>query len=107
VVGRVGEFLERNLARRVGIEDIAGDLGLSPSQLRLLFKRATSVSLGRYIELTRLTHAFFLLKNSDQNVSQVAYACGYKSIHSFSRMFKRHNGISPRAFRKRERAREE
>ena len=38
--------------------------------------------------------------SSGLNVSQVAQSCGYDSLYSFSRAFKKTTGLSPLAYKK-------
>ncbi len=45
-----------------------------------------------------------LLKNGDTPIKEIAYRLGYSETSAFSRAFKRINGTSPNAFRKRSRS---
>jgi AraC-like DNA-binding protein len=58
------------------------------------------LSLGDYILRSRMNRACALLGDSTMNVSEVAAACGFGSLYSFSRAFKKRRGLSPSAFRK-------
>ena len=51
----------------------------------------------------RLTHAASLLENRVGNVSEVAYATGFKSLSHFSRSFTTKFGCKPTVFADRSR----
>ena len=53
-----------------------------------------------FIKNVRLKQAARLLTNSNQNISEVAYACGFKILHSFSIQFKQLYGVSPTDYMK-------
>lgn len=96
---RLSNFVYENLHRHIGIDEMASLASLSPSRLRARFKESLGVSIGRFIRRTRIHRACGLLHSTDQTVSEIAEACGFDSVFSFSRAFKQVVGRSPRAFR--------
>jgi AraC-like DNA-binding protein len=96
----INGFVAANLSRPLSIARVAENFALSESHIRVLYRRATGISLGAYMTSLRLNRASGLLLNSEMNVSQVATECGYESLFSFSRAFKRAMGVSPRAYRR-------
>ena len=68
--------------------------------LRLLFRKFTGHSLGRYLRIRRLTQATALLRSSALNIKEIAERCGYDSIASFCRAYKRESGFTPQEVRK-------
>ena len=47
----------------------------------------------------RLRQAAHWLRETDGNVSEIAYACGFKTVPHFTRKFKEHFGTPPAAYR--------
>lgn len=86
--------------RPVSIAQLAAELFISESHLRLKFRKVTGKSLGRFIRETRMHRAWNLLATTDMSITECAYACGYDTVYAFSRAFKTHTGQSPRAYRK-------
>jgi AraC-like DNA-binding protein len=41
-----------------------------------------------------------MLIESDHNVEEISRACGFKDVGYFRRLFKRHEGMTPLAFRR-------
>ncbi len=97
---QVGQFADKHLSEGIRIEAIARHFGYSASRLRALFRERTGMSLGRYIELSRIARAHQLIDTTDMNISEIAYACGYESPAAFSRLFKKHLGQTPREHRR-------
>lgn len=92
--------INQNLEESLSIKDIAGKVGLSVSHLRRRFREEIGESLGEYIYSRRLSAAQRLLADTSLRVEAIAARCGYDSIYSFSRFFKKNMGISPLLFRK-------
>ena len=88
----------------LGVKEIARALGISVSHLRARFRASCGVSIGRHLRRLRLERACGLLRLSQRRVSEVAEACGFSSIYSFSRAFHAAYGVSPMAYRRGDRA---
>jgi AraC-like DNA-binding protein len=98
-VARISRHVYANLGRGIPIRELAGVAALSPSRLRARFREALGIPLGLFIRRTRIHRACGLLHSTGKNVSEVAAACGFESLYSFSRAFKQVMGQSPRAYR--------
>lgn len=99
-VGIATSFLHANLDRDITIEDAAREAALSPFHFQRLFKALHGVTPHRYLTSLRLERARALLRNSDAAVIDVATACGFASLGSFTTLFTRAVGISPARFRR-------
>ena len=97
---QVNRYLGQNPDSGVRVSDLARKIGLSDSQLRKSFKVVSGISLGRYIKHFQMSKAVALVKNSDMTFSQIALECGFQSLESFSRAFKRMMGTSAREYRR-------
>lgn len=72
---------------------------LAPSYISKLFREQTNQNLLNYIHMVRIKHAKEYLS---QNISieKVAQKTGYLNANSFTRTFKKYEGITPSAYRK-------
>ena len=77
------------------IDTLAGDVGLSRSQLHRKMKEITGISSGKFLRNLRMEQAARLLREGKVNVSQVADKVGYYDQAHFSTAFKTHFGMSP------------
>lgn len=97
---RVKQVLEANLEDdEFGIRQLCRELAVSHSQLYRKFKSLSNLSIADYLKLLRLEKAKILLTTTNMNVTEVAYAVGFKNLSHFSREFAHHFGKSPIEFR--------
>lgn len=75
-------------------------LGISRASLHRHFLSAYGISPGEYILRLRIEKARELLLRSRHSVKSVAYSVGFSDPLYFSKLFKRHIGISPLAYRR-------
>jgi len=80
------------------ISAIADRLGLDRAYFSTVFKSKTGISPGQYLLRHRMSVAADLIVNHNKSISTVANSVGYNDLFNFSRMFKRHFGVSPRRY---------
>ena len=99
-IGVATAYLHANLDRNVLVGEAAREACLSPFHFHRLFSAFHGLTPHHYLTRLRLERARALLRASDQRVADVAVACGFESIGSFTTLFKRTYGVSPAAIRK-------
>ena len=82
-----------------GVDDIAAELGISPSHCYRVFRQVFGLSPRVYLSEQMLHEAKVLLDDHSLTVSQISGLLGYRDIAHFSRQFKRWSGQSPREYR--------
>lgn len=80
-------------------DELARQLHLSRSQVYRKIKALTDMSNAVYVRHVRLQKAQELLRNTNMNISEIAYAVGFKTPVYFSQVFKDHFGVCPSATR--------
>jgi len=103
-VTRVIARICHNLKEELPIEELAAFVNMSASNLRLIFRKETGMSLGKYILHQRLNSARYLLMNTQQRIEEIAGNCGFSNVSVFSHCFRRNVGKSPMQFRQEKRA---
>jgi len=93
-------YVESRYRERFSLDELAASCALSKSYLCKGFRRHFGTSPVALAIRVRLEHARELLRNVDLNVTEVARECGFADVFYFSRVFKKHTGLSPRAFRR-------
>ncbi len=85
-------------SNQITVQDIADRLGLNRSYFSMIFKNETGVSPVQYIVDYRMKVAASLMINQGMNVTVAANSVGYTDIFTFSKMFKRYYGVSPKKY---------
>jgi AraC-like DNA-binding protein len=88
-----------SLDEEVPLDAIARVACLSPSHLLRTFKEVFGRSPHQYLTDLRVERAKALLERTDLTVTDVCLSVGYTSLGSFSRLFRRHVGLSPEQYR--------
>ncbi|MBG8555589.1 AraC family transcriptional regulator [Hymenobacter guriensis] len=83
------------------VRDYAEWLNISPNHLSKCVRRVTGKSPARWIEESIVLEAKVLLFQSKWSVGEVGAAVGIEDASYFSRLFRKHTGLTPLAFRKR------
>lgn len=92
----VKKEIEKNLSNEwYGVEDLAGSLGFSRSQLYRKLKSICDQSPNEMIRNFRLMRAKELLEQDKASVSEIAYEVGFSSLSYFSKEFKKKWGATP------------
>ena len=81
------------------ISSLAAEMRLSKSRFFSLFKEMAGVTPAEHLINARLAKAQTLLRNSSDNIEDIAVSLGYKSASFFCRQFKSRTGVSPRQYR--------
>lgn len=99
LISKAKFLLQESVENPVSLEEIAKELPMGYSNFRKMFKEITGLSPNQYHLELRLETAKNLLTSTNLTINEVAYQTGFDSIFYFSRMFKKKNGIAPKAYR--------
>ena len=100
IVKEITDYIKHNYNEKLMINDLAQKFFLNPSYLSGLFKEETGKSFTAYLVECRLKKAVELLENTELSSSEISVQVGYEDYFHFSKLFKKHIGISPSNYRK-------
>jgi len=100
-IQKAQDWLFRNFKNEVRIEELAARVGMSPRNFARRFTSATGEAPLAYLHRVRIDAARHLLETGRKGVADVSVAVGYEDLSFFRRLFRRHTGVSPRAYRAR------
>ncbi len=93
--GHVNEHFTDSLS----LSELASRYFLNFSYASSLFKKTTGKTFSQYLTELRMNHARQLLSNPDLNISEIGELCGYEDSYYFNKVFKKHHGVPPSAYR--------
>lgn len=92
-------WIRTHLDDSISVEMLAEKADMSIRQFYRCFERIAGEPPAEHIQRLRLAAGAALLAYSDATVVQAAVAAGYESREAFTRIFTRHYGCTPKAFR--------
>lgn len=95
------EFMNSRLSEQIGIEEIAGSMGITPQHFCLIFKSAMRQRPFEYLNSLRISHSKNLLLNNPlMPLKEVSRLSGYPNHSYYCQLFKKQERLTPAAFRK-------
>ena len=98
-ISLVQRYIDENIGRDLPLAELASVARMSTFHFARVFKQATGQSPHSFIVQRRLATAKAMLTSEDQSIAQVAFHSGYENQGHFTKMFVRHFGMTPRAYR--------
>ena len=96
---KIMECIRKNLTNSdLNIDMISDEVGISRVHLHRKMKELTGQTPHDFIRSIRLKKAAQLLAERGMNVTEVMYACGFANSASFSTIFRKYYGMSPRDY---------
>lgn len=99
-MGQVYEYVMQNFQEKVTLEEAARISNLSVSAFSRFFKSRVNKSFSDFLTDVRISHACKLLHETDLNVSEIAYECGFFTLSNFNRLFRDRVQKTPLEYRK-------
>jgi AraC-like DNA-binding protein len=93
-------YMEENYRDSIGIDEVAGHLGLSRSYLHTVFRQGTGQTPNDYLQRTRIKAAEAMLCESQSNVTEIASHLGFSSSQYFSKVFHKYTRQTPQEYRR-------
>lgn len=81
------------------ITSLSDAFGISATTLQKITRMATGMSVASYIEKRRMDQVKTLLSETDLSVREIAARCGFNSVNSFYKVFRRHSSLTPNELR--------
>ncbi|SFE84350.1 helix-turn-helix transcriptional regulator [Spirosoma endophyticum] len=87
-----------DLSQPPKLEQLARQIGMNQTKLKDLFSQVFGDSIYQYYLKARMDEAAFLLEQGGRSVAEVGHQLGFTNLSHFSRLFKRHHGLSPKKY---------
>jgi two-component system, response regulator YesN len=102
-VKRVKNFVQRNILKKITLNEAAASVCLSPKYLSRIFKELSGEGFNEYKLALKIEQAKSFLLKTGYTVNQISDKLGYENPESFIRQFKKLTKKTPSEFRKKAR----
>lgn len=96
---KVFTYIQGHLEQDMALSDIASVVNLSPYHFCRLFKVSTGLAPHQYLTQCRIDRAKQLLQTTRLTITEITFAVGLSNHSSFTRLFRRYVGVTPKEFR--------
>lgn len=93
-------FIKDNYKKEVSLEKVAKEVHMTVPSFCRYFKSQTNKTFIQFLIEYRINNALKLLTQSDKDIKNISYECGFNNYSHFNRSFKKINLISPSDYRK-------
>ncbi len=93
-------YIQKHHSESVTIEQLAKIAHMSSSYFMSCFKQNFGLGAIEYLNQVRIRSACDLLRNTDRNISDIAFDTGFHNLSNFNRQFRTKVGCSPQTYRK-------
>jgi AraC family transcriptional regulator len=98
-VNRVAEHVEARLGQVLTLDDLAGEVSLSPYHFHRCFRATTGMAPHAFVTARRMDRARLLVSTTALPIDRIAATVGFGNLSHFRRVFRRHHGVPPSSLR--------
>ena len=98
VVEIVVQYIRENYGSSISLDELAHIVNINPTYLSILFKKEMKLTYLKFLTTVRMENAMELLKQG-MKAKDVCVKVGYYDYRHFSRVFKKHTGMSPEGYK--------
>jgi AraC family transcriptional regulator len=96
---RIESQLGEHAGETLSLNDLASSAAMSPYHFLRIFRAVVGMTPHQYILHRRMCRAAVRLRRSKDNISAIAFDCGFSDLSTFNRRYRRIMGVSPSACR--------
>jgi len=95
----VCSFVRENFFRPIPVKEVAVVAKMSPHSFSRFFSRSTGSGFVDYVNQVRSNKACYLLRETDHQINEIVFECGFATVSNFNKQFRKHTGMSARDYR--------
>lgn len=93
------KMINSKICEAIRIEDLAKDVCMSPGHFIRLFKEELGCTPTQFLIDRKIMKAKLMLASESIMMKEIAYRLGYEDVSYFTRLFKKHVGVTPGIYR--------
>jgi len=101
LIRKATDYISQHYTEKISLEDVATSVGISKYYLSNMFKKIQGINFSSHLNNVRIEKAKMLLKNPQITVAQICEQVGFHDQQYFSKIFKKHTGMTVTEYRKR------
>ena len=98
-INRIEEYIRQNIDQKITLKELSDALGITEIYISRLYKEEAGINLFTFINAIKMERAAQLLGSNTENVKDIAQMVGFDDSLYFSRVFKKHYGVSPSKYK--------
>ncbi|WP_211746160.1 helix-turn-helix domain-containing protein [Paenibacillus sp. Marseille-Q4541] len=99
-IASILQQISQSMNKEIRIQDLAHNVGLSPSRLSHLFKGEMGEGIIEHVNRMRIKQAALLMEHMGRTATEAAHDVGFNNYNHFADLFRKQLGVSPRSYRK-------
>lgn len=100
VISRIYDYVLTNVDNAISLKTVSEMLYMNRTYVSEIFKQKTGISFIEYVTIVKVERAKKLLRDGNMKIYEIGCVLGFNDAEYFSRLFKKHTGISLRQYRK-------
>lgn len=94
-INEIIRYLERNIDKKIYLDDVCNVFYLSKTYLKRFFKQETGYTVMQYFKALKMEAAKKIIREGNYSFTQISQMLGFESIHYFSTSFKKYTSLTP------------
>lgn len=99
-INKIYEYVFKNIQTGIKLKEASALVFMEPGSFCRYFKKKTNQTFMGYVKYVRIGIAAKLLAETDKQITQICYECGYKNLANFNLYFKVIMKKTPSEYRK-------
>ena len=93
------DYIAENYGESINLKTAAAEIGCSYVYLSRIFSKTTKISFTAYLNRFRIMKSLTVLKSTNKTITEIAYSCGFETLRSYNREFKKCLNTTPKEYR--------
>lgn len=99
-INKIYEYVFKNIRTGISLKEAASLVFMEPGSFCRYFRKKTNKTFMDYVKSVRIGIAAKLLAETDKQITQICYECGYNNLANFNHYFKTIMQKTPSEYRK-------
>ncbi|WP_163712233.1 AraC family transcriptional regulator [Mangrovibacterium lignilyticum] len=99
-INKIYEYVFQHIQEEIKLQEVATLLNMAPGSFCRFFKKKTKLTFMEYVIKIRIGFAAKMLAETNKQVTEIGYDCGYNNLANFNHYFKKLMGKTPSEYRK-------